>query len=101
MGILVGVYDYVKDIIRFFSGVKDLFGKGSGQSGVMKIAGFTVGNMQRYVIMTVLFILAFVGFYILSIVSRRKISKEERDIVYTKVLMKSYAEIKEKEKVPN
>ncbi len=59
--VLMIVWDRIKDILRQFSGYKDLY-NGNVQSGLSKRMGFTRSNIQRGLIIVCLMILTYVSF---------------------------------------
>lgn len=57
---LVFVYDYFKDYMRNISATKDLF---NNQGSILKIFGFTKGNMIRTMVKFGLLVISFLFFY--------------------------------------
>lgn len=55
--VLLFIYDFGKDMGRVFSGYRDLF-RGEGSQGLLKITGFTRGNVIRQMIKISLFIVS-------------------------------------------
>lgn len=57
------IYDYIKDFFRVLSGYKDIFTSDNSIQGVVKLTGYTKGNIIRYIIMLLLVIISIVSFY--------------------------------------
>jgi hypothetical protein len=63
--IIFVLYDWLKDIMRWFSGVKDIYNNNNG--GVLKILGWTKGNLTRTILIFVLAgLITLSGFFLKS-----------------------------------
>ncbi len=67
-------YDYIKDLMRTFSGYRDILGGRSGD-GLAKMYGLTSGNMQRFGVIVVLLIALYLVYP--HVTTRMEISLKE------------------------
>ena len=75
LAVIVGAYDYIKDIMRSFSGYKDIMSGNDAAKGVLKISGYTRGNFIRTAVMFVLIFLFIVSAKFINV--KTPISKEQ------------------------
>lgn len=58
---LLSIYDYIKDIMRWISGTNNII-QGNTIKGIMKIEGYTAGNMMRNTSISINIVLIIISF---------------------------------------